>query len=178
MPPAIWTVRAVLATVRAAVTVFAVRLRAPVFRVPLPVKTPVWTPASEGVKAPRVDNAFPPHELAPPPEEPAGALAPEWAVPPAAGGRGMRTRGCPTASAASVRLARRYDSERHEKGRSGQQCAPRRRVTLLAVDGLHRILLRVPWSLDPSRNRPPRIPRCSLRCPSDQTPDAPTDLIE
>lgn len=41
------------------------------FRLPLPVKTPVWTPASEGVKVPPVDNAFPPHELAPPPEEPA-----------------------------------------------------------------------------------------------------------
>jgi hypothetical protein len=82
VPPAVCTVRAVLATVRAAVTVFAVRLRAPVFRVPLPVKTPVWTPAREGVKALPVDNAFPPHELAPPPEEPAGALAPEWVPPP------------------------------------------------------------------------------------------------
>ena len=81
VPPAIWIVPAVLAGVRVAVTRIAVRLRAPVFRVPLPVKTPVWTPASEGVKAPPVDNA-PPHELAPPSEEPAGALAPEWDPPP------------------------------------------------------------------------------------------------
>jgi hypothetical protein len=55
----------------------------------------------------------------------------------------MRPRGCPSASAAGERLARRGDSECHEKGRSGQQCAPRRRVTLLGVDGLHRILLQV-----------------------------------
>jgi hypothetical protein len=55
----------------------------------------------------------------------------------------MRPRGCPSASAAGERLARRGDSERHKKGRSGQQCGPRRRATLLAVDGLHRILLQV-----------------------------------
>jgi hypothetical protein len=63
-----------MVAVRAVVTV---RLRAPVVRIPLPMMTPVWTPASEGVKAPPVAVAFTPHELAPPPEEPAEALAPE-----------------------------------------------------------------------------------------------------
>ena len=81
VPPAMWTVPAVLAGVRVAVARLAVRLRTPSFRVPLPVKIPVWTPASEGVKAPPVDDA-PPHELAPPPEDPVGALAPEWVPPP------------------------------------------------------------------------------------------------
>ena len=164
MPPAMWTcLRCWQAWVLQS---FGVAKTARFPRSVAPEEAPMDA-GREGVKAPPVDSA-PPHELRRRPRSRRGARTGMGS--PAAGGRGMRPRGCPAASAASERLTWRGDGERHEKGRSGQQCARRKRVTSLAVDGLHRILLQIPWSLDPSRNRLPRIPRWPLRCASTKHP--------
>src|SRR5579871_3767802 len=87
--PAVLTTLAVCATllvfvVFVALAVFVALVAPVVVRFPLAAKTPVWTPASEGARAPLLRGLVvevTPHELAPPPVEPAEALAPVWTPP-------------------------------------------------------------------------------------------------